>query len=160
QRLWLHLHQSGGNLERLVAHVGGGDRRGIARHYRRTGSMRPDSEGYAVRAPVHHPYLAVVHTQDLCAHLRHGSLEALPERGTARDHFHHATGLYRHMRAISGSKTTLLHERHEAETGHLASPASLPRLGLRLVPPEPLECPVEQERVVARIVADVVAENR
>ena len=64
------------------------------------------------------------------------------------------------VRAVGRPKPALLDEAHEPEPDELARRTPLPRFRFRRVPAEPRQRLVEQQRIVAGIVADLVAEHR
>ena len=159
ERAGVLLHEFGGDLDRLGAHLRRGAPRRLSGHHRGAGREGPHPERNAVGAAVHDPHGSVVHAERIGANLCHHRLDALAERSRAGHHFHHARAIDRHPHAVERPEPALLHEKRKARANALADATPALEFILQIAPFGRRQRFVEQTGIIAGIQHDLGAES-
>ena len=119
------LQQLGRHLDRLLADIDRREPGRLAGHHGHAGRERAHPEGDPIGAAVHDPHPPIVGAKRIRADLRHHRLDALTERGRARDHLDETRGVDRHPHAVERPEPALLDENGEPGPDVFAARAAL-----------------------------------
>ena len=113
----------------------------------------------AIGTAMNDPHAAVVDAEGAGTDLRNHGLEALPDRGTTRDHLDRPGEVDRDAHPIGRSEAALLDEAGEAHAHRLALRATRLQIGLQPWPVECIKRLLQQQGVIAGIEDDVVLDR-